>query len=114
MIYAEGKIVQENFKNPNLKVRFAPAPTGLMHIGNIRTALINFLMAKQKNGIFVLRIEDTDPSRNYDPEGKKILEHLNWLSLNYDEGPVEGGPHAPYFQSKRNELYLEKLNELKI
>jgi nondiscriminating glutamyl-tRNA synthetase len=113
MIYAEGKIVQENFKNPNLKVRFAPAPTGLMHIGNIRTALINFLMAKQKNGIFVLRIEDTDPSRNYDPEGKKILEHLNWLSLNYDEGPVEGGPHAPYFQSKRNELYLEKLNELK-
>lgn len=113
MIYAEGKIVQENFKNPNLKVRFAPAPTGLMHIGNIRTALINFLMAKQKNGTFVLRIEDTDPSRNYDPEGKKILEHLNWLGIEYDEGPVKSGPHEPYFQSKRNELYKKKLEELK-
>ena len=55
MIYAEGKIVQENFKNPNLKVRFAPAPTGLMHIGNIRTALINFLMAKQKKRYFCFK-----------------------------------------------------------
>lgn len=104
--------MQENFKNPNIKVRFAPAPTGLMHIGNARTALINFLMAKQKNGTFILRIEDTDPSRNYDPEGTKILDHLSWLGIDYDQGPVKGGPDAPYFQSKRNDLYKKKLEEL--
>ena len=105
--------MQENFKNPNLKVRFAPAPTGLMHIGNIRTALINFLLAKQKNGTFILRIEDTDPARNYDPEGIKILENLAWLGLDYDQGPIKSGPNAPYFQSQRNAIYAKRLEELK-
>ena len=105
--------MQGNFKNPNLKVRFAPAPTGLMHIGNIRTALLNYLIAKQKNGTFVIRIEDTDPVRNFDPDGKKIIEHLNWLGLDYDEGPVKEGPSSPYFQSKRTKFYQEKLDFLK-
>jgi nondiscriminating glutamyl-tRNA synthetase len=95
------------------RVRFAPAPTGLMHLGNIRTALINYLFANQKAGTFILRIEDTDQKRNFDPGAKKIIEDLQWLGLSYDEGPIKGGPYAPYFQSERTALYQEKLNQLK-
>jgi len=90
-----------------IRVRFAPSPTGMMHLGNVRTALINFLFAKQKEGTFVLRIEDTDAQRMLDPEAKKILEDLAWLNLTYDEGPIVEGPHAPYFQSQRAHLYEE-------
>lgn len=95
-----------------VRVRFAPAPTGMMHLGNIRTALFNFLLAKQKNGTYVLRIEDTDPVRNYDPEATKIIEDLHWLGIDYDEGPHKGGPYAPYFQSQRNHIYEKSLQEL--
>jgi nondiscriminating glutamyl-tRNA synthetase len=95
------------------RVRFAPAPTGLMHIGNIRTALLNYLYSLQTNGSFILRIEDTDPERNFDPEAKEILKDLQWLNINYDEGPQKGGPHEPYFQSKRTEIYKKYLNKLK-
>ncbi len=95
-----------------VRVRFAPAPTGIMHIGNIRTALMNYLFAQQKNGTFVLRIEDTDPQRNYDPEAKKIIEDLGWLGIDYNEGPVKGGPHEPYFQSQRAHIYEEHLQKL--
>lgn len=94
------------------RVRFAPSPTGIMHIGNSRTALLNFLFARQKNGTFVLRIEDTDPSRNFDPGAKIIMEDLAWLSLPFNEGPAVSGPYAPYFQSERQALYQEKLEEL--
>ncbi len=94
------------------RVRFAPSPTGIMHIGNSRTALLNFLFAQQKNGVFVLRIEDTDPSRNFDPGAKIIIEDLAWLSLRFDEGPQAGGIYAPYFQSERHHIYQEKLEEL--
>lgn len=100
--------------NPkSVRVRFAPSPTGVMHIGNIRTALLNYLLAKQKNGKFVLRIEDTDPKRNFDPGAKTIISDLNWLNLSYNEGPEKGGPYAPYFQSERSAIYKEKLSELK-
>jgi len=75
-------------KNP--RVRFAPAPTGMMHLGNIRTALMNFLIARQKDGAFILRIEDTDPARNFDPGAIKIREDLAWLGIDYDEGPDKG------------------------
>lgn len=95
-----------------VRVRFAPAPTGMMHLGNIRTALMNYLMAQQKQGVFVIRIEDTDADRNYDPQADNILQDLAWLSLEYTEGPVKGGPHVPYFQSQRNDLYQQKLQEL--
>lgn len=95
-----------------LRVRFAPAPTGMMHLGNIRTALMNYLMAQQKQGTFVLRIEDTDAERNYDPEALKIQEDLEWLSLTPDEGPKTSSHYGPYFQSQRNALYQEKLEEL--
>lgn len=95
-----------------VRVRFAPAPTGMMHLGNIRTALINFLFARKKNGTFVLRIEDTDHERNFDPTGKTIIQDLQWLNLIYDEGPPVGGPYAPYLQSQRSNIYEEKLHEL--
>lgn len=99
-------------KDKQLRVRFAPAPTGMMHLGNVRTALMNFLMAQQQEGTFILRIEDTDSDRNFDPGGTKIIEDLTWLGITYDEGPVKGGPCAPYLQSQRTELYKEKLQEL--
>ncbi len=83
-----------------------------MHIGNSRTALLNYLFAKQKDGTLVLRIEDTDPARNFDPGAQKIIADLNWLDLAYDEGPEKGGPYAPYFQSERQHLYQEKLDNL--
>ncbi|MGB8367429.1 MAG: glutamate--tRNA ligase [Candidatus Babeliales bacterium] len=98
--------------NKKVRVRFAPAPTGTMHLGNIRTALINFIFAHQKNGTFILRIEDTDPERNFDPGGAAIIEDLKWLDLMYDEGPGIGGPYAPYLQSERTVLYEEKLKSL--
>ena len=95
-----------------VRVRFAPAPTGMMHLGNIRTALLNFLFAQQKEGTFVLRLEDTDPDRNYDPNGVQIISDLKWLGINYNEGPDIGGPFAPYQQSKRTEFYQSKLDYL--
>jgi len=94
------------------RVRFAPSPTGLMHLGNVRTALMNYLFAHQKNGTFVLRIEDTDPQRNMDPGAKKIIADLDWLNIAYDEGPEKDGKYGPYFQSERTKLYQEKLQEL--
>ena len=99
--------------NKSVRLRFAPSPTGIMHLGNIRTALLNYLFAKQKDGVFLLRIEDTDPARNFDPGGKKIQEDLHWLNLIWDEGPTIEGPYAPYMQSQRFDIYSEKLNELK-
>ena len=99
-------------KKSAIRLRFAPSPTGMMHLGNIRTACMNYLYAKQKNGTFVVRVEDTDPSRNFDPGAKKIIEDLHWLGLTYDEGPEIGGPYAPYFQSERNEFYQKALQTL--
>lgn len=97
-------------KSP-VRVRFAPSPTGMMHLGNVRTALMNYLFAQQKQGTFIVRIEDTDFERNYDPEAKQILADLAWLGLDYQEGPVLGGPHDPYFQSMRTQIYLDKLQQ---
>jgi len=94
------------------RVRFAPSPTGKMHLGNVRTALMNYLFAQQKDGIFILRIEDTDPERNFDPQAQQIIADLAWLGLKFDEGPKVGGPFAPYFQSQRLDIYQEKLNTL--
>lgn len=99
-------------QNSAVRVRFAPSPTGLMHLGNVRTALMNYLFARQKAGTFILRIEDTDPTRNVDPSATKIIDDLMWLNLEYDEGPIKNGPYAPYFQSQRTHIYQEKLQEL--
>ena len=97
----------------NIRTRFAPSPTGIMHIGNVRTALMNYLFAQQKQGTFILRIEDTDPKRNLDPGAKQIISHLTWLGITFDEGPEIGGKFPPYFQSQRNDIYTNYLNDLK-
>lgn len=94
------------------RVRFAPSPTGLMHLGNVRAALMNYLFAQKNNGTFVLRIEDTDAERNCDPNAQKIIHDLNWLGLTPSEGPLQGGPYAPYFQSERTHLYQEQITHL--
>lgn len=93
----------------SIRVRFAPSPTGFMHLGNVRAALMNFLFARQRQGTFILRIEDTDIVRNIAQGTEQILADLAWLGLTFDEGPVAGGPHAPYFQSERASLYKEHL-----
>lgn len=96
----------------SVRVRFAPAPTGMMHLGNVRTALMNYLFARQHGGTFILRIEDTDQQRNFDPKAEKIIDDLLWLGLDYDQGPVKGGPDAPYFQSQRAAIYQAQLELL--
>jgi glutamyl-tRNA synthetase len=87
------------------RVRFAPSPTGYLHIGGARTALFNWLFARGRRGTFVLRIEDTDTERSSWEMVSGIVEGLRWLGLDWDEGPDVGGPHAPYFQSQRVEKY---------
>lgn len=88
-----------------VRVRFAPSPTGYLHIGGARTALFNWLFAKKHNGTFILRIEDTDAERLIDDSVRQILASLNWLKINWDEGPEKGGDFGPYFQSQRQEFY---------
>ncbi len=95
-----------------VRVRFAPAPTGMMHLGNVRAALVNYLFAKQHGGSFILRLEDTDANRLFDPEGRMIIADLRWLGLSYDEGPDRGGPYAPYSQSERTAIYTAYLEQL--
>jgi len=87
------------------RLRFAPSPTGYLHIGGARTALFNWLWARRTGGIFILRIEDTDRGRSTSEAVAAILEGLRWLGLDWDEGPETGGPHPPYFQMQRLELY---------
>lgn len=84
-----------------IRTRFAPSPTGYLHIGGVRTALFCWLFARQQGGQFILRIDDTDQQRNVDEALAPILEGLRWLGIDWDEGPDIGGPHAPYYQSKR-------------
>lgn len=88
-----------------LKTRFAPSPTGLLHIGNVRTALYNWLWARHGKGTFLLRIEDTDATRGEEHFTEALMADLRWLGLHWDEGPNGGGPHAPYAQSQRGALY---------
>jgi glutamyl-tRNA synthetase len=95
-----------------VRVRFAPSPTGYLHIGGARTALFNWLFARHHGGKFVLRIEDTDMKRNTEEATAAIYEGLEWLSLNWDEGPYVGGEFGPYLQSERTELYERYLKKL--
>lgn len=85
--------------------RFAPSPTGYIHIGNVRSAIYPYLIARQNSGKMILRIEDTDRARYVEGATELIENTLEWLGLNWDEGPIVGGPHAPYFQSERMEIY---------
>ena len=84
-----------------VRTRFAPSPTGYLHIGGVRTALFNWLFSRRHGGQFILRIDDTDAERNIDTALQPILDGLKWLGIDWDEGPGVGGPHAPYYQSQR-------------
>jgi glutamyl-tRNA synthetase len=96
----------------SVRTRFAPSPTGLLHVGGARTALFNWIYAKKHGGTFVLRIEDTDHTRNTEEAKKVILDGLHWLGLDWDEGPQKGGNHGPYYQSERSAIYEEYLCRL--
>ena len=96
-----------------VRVRFAPSPTGFFHIGSARTALFNWLYARHTGGVFVLRIEDTDKERNSEQFLQVIYDSLSWLGLNWDEGPGVGGAYGPYRQSERADIYREYLAKLK-
>ena len=96
----------------SVRTRFAPSPTGLLHVGGARTALFNWIYARKHAGTFVLRIEDTDHSRNTEEAKQVILDGLHWLGLDWDEGPQKGGDHGPYYQSERGSIYEEYLSRL--
>ena len=95
-----------------MRVRMAPSPTGDIHIGNARTALMNYLMARQSGGTFILRVEDTDRERSDPQKEAGIYDGLRWLSLDWDEGPNVGGPYGPYRQSERHEVHREAIEAL--
>ncbi len=104
-------------KNSNVRVRFAPSPTGYLHVGGARTALYNYLFAKQHGGSFVLRVEDTDEARSTTESLVSMLDDLSWMGLKWDEGPApktldEKGDFGPYRQSDRKEIYFKHINEL--
>ena len=98
--------------NENMRLRFAPSPTGFLHIGGLRTALYNYLLARHNNGKFVLRIEDTDRSRYVEGAVENLISTLKWVGLDYDEGPDKGGEYGPYMQSQRLNLYKETIEKL--
>ncbi|MHB8717734.1 MAG: glutamate--tRNA ligase [Candidatus Dormibacteria bacterium] len=95
-----------------MRTRFAPSPTGPLHFGSVRTALFAWLAARSSGGRFILRIEDTDQGRYLEDSEALIMETLQWLGLQWDEGPEVGGPHAPYIQSQRTSLYAEHADHL--
>jgi nondiscriminating glutamyl-tRNA synthetase len=92
-------------QNEQVRVRFAPSPTGQLHIGNVRTALFNWLFARQKSGTFILRIEDTDLERSEARYETQLMDDLKWLGIDWDEGPDVGGPYPPYRQSDKMDVY---------
>lgn len=97
---------------PTIKTRFAPSPTGLLHLGNVRTALFNVLFGHSRDGSFLLRIEDTDQERSKKEYVDALMEDLRWLGLDWDEGPDKGGEAGPYRQSERTEIYREYFHKL--
>lgn len=101
-----------NKANNDIRVRYAPSPTGHLHIGNARTAIFNYLFARSHKGTFVIRIEDTDTKRNVAGGEQSQLENLKWLSVDWDEGPDIGGDYGPYRQSERKEIYQKYIQEM--
>ena len=99
-------------KISNVRVRFAPSPTGYLHVGGARTAIFNWLFARHHGGTFILRIEDTDAERSTLESERSLMEDMRWLGLDWDEGPDAGGPHGPYRQSERHAIYREVTDQL--
>jgi len=98
--------------NKEVRVRYAPSPTGYIHIGNLRTALYNYLFARHSGGKFILRIEDTDQARKVEGAVENLITTLKWAGLDYDEGPEKGGDYGPYFQSERLDIYKTHIDIL--
>ena len=98
--------------NKKIRVRYAPSPTGHLHIGNARTALFNYLFARHNTGTLVLRIEDTDTARNVEGGAESQIENLHWLGIDWDEGPDVGGDYGPYKQSERKDIYQKYIDQL--
>src|SRR3970040_2006494 len=99
--------------NPvSFKSRFAPSPTGLLHLGNVRTALFNYLAAQHAQGVFLLRIEDTDAMRGHEKYATALEQDLRWLGLEWQEGPGRAGLQAPYLQSQRGAIYARYFAQL--
>ncbi len=92
--------------------RFAPSPTGYLHLGGARTALFNWLFARKRGGKFILRIEDTDIKRNTPTAARQVMDDLRWLGIEWDEGPEVGGPNGPYLQSQRRDIYDKYIKKL--
>src|SRR5215211_1800520 len=99
-------------ENEKIRVRYAPSPTGMLHVGGVRTALFNWLFARKNGGVFVLRIEDTDLERSTEESVEQLERSLRWIGLEWDEGPEVGGPHSPYRQTERVELYRKAARRL--
>jgi glutamyl-tRNA synthetase len=97
---------------PGIRVRYAPSPTGSLHVGGVRTALFNWLFARKDGGVFVLRIEDTDLERSTEESVEQLKRSLRWIGLDWDEGPEVGGPYPPYRQTERFDLYREAARKL--
>src|ERR687893_985456 len=98
--------------NARIRVRYAPSPTGMLHVGGVRTALFNWLFAHKNGGVFIVRIEDTDLERSTEESVEQLKRSLRWIMLDWDEGPEVGGPHAPYRQTERMGLYREAARRL--
>ncbi|VEN35935.1 unnamed protein product [Callosobruchus maculatus] len=105
-------ITFSRYKSDSVRVRFAPSPTGYLHLGGLRTALYNFLFAKKYNGKFILRIEDTDQTRIVKGATDQIIKDLEWAGIEVDEGPSMGGSHGPYRQAQRLEIYRNQVEVL--
>src|SRR3712207_4031234 len=97
---------------PRIRVRYAPSPTGMLHVGGVRTALFNWLFARKNGGTFVLRIEDTDLERSTEESVEQLKRSLRWIGLDWDEGPEVGGEHGPYRQTERFDLYRRVAQDL--
>ncbi|MFZ1117684.1 MAG: glutamate--tRNA ligase, partial [Propionibacteriaceae bacterium] len=95
-----------------VRVRFPPSPTGNLHVGNVRSALFNWVFARHYGGTFVLRVEDTDAGRNLEESYQGLYDSLSWLGLNWDEGPLVGGPYGPYIQTERGDIYRQVVGKL--
>lgn len=106
------RAMQTQPRDPAVKTRFAPSPTGNLHLGNVRTALFNALYAAQRGGVFLLRIEDTDYARSDEPYVAALMEDLRWLGLGWQEGPEAADPHGPYRQSQRDTVYAGHFQHL--
>ncbi len=109
LIFFEYEILQERIMTKPIRVRYAPSPTGLLHIGNARTALFNYLFARHHGGTFLIRIEDTDRKRHVEDGERSQLENLRWLGIDWDESPET---HEQYRQSERLDIYQKYVDQL--